>query len=76
MKVTALRSFKYGGKRYATGEQFEMTEPHARIFVKNRAVIQSPVEGPKAGLVDTRAASSVRNTKGRYRRRDMRADEV
>lgn len=73
MKVIATQAFRYGGKDYPVNAEIDMPDKHARIFTATRHVTAADgVPGDDSGATATELGHPRR--RGRYRRRDMRAD--
>jgi hypothetical protein len=65
MRVRALRDVFYAGRDYRVGEEFDTeNEMHGKLMIASAAVEQQAV---------TEMAKDAK--RGRYQRRDMRADE-
>lgn len=71
MKVIATQAFRYGGKDYPVNAEIDMPAKHARIFTATRHV--TAADGMPDDDSGATAPKPLRR-RGRYRRRDMRAD--
>ena len=86
MKVKANRTVAYGGKEYEAGEVFEMDDTHAKVNLFNGRVVSAEDEEkkpkrekparetlhPKKGK---KAKPAKEEDGGRYKRRDVRAED-
>jgi hypothetical protein len=88
MKVKANRVVAYGGKEHEPGEVFEMDDTHAKVNIFNGRVSSADTPQPKGGKPEakreTLSAKKGRkgkhdegedHEKGRYKRRDVRAED-
>jgi hypothetical protein len=83
MKMTATKQVYYGGKERRPGEQFEATARDARILAAIRKATPAAPQAvtPKTQARDMTAEQPAaepdddgKGRKGRYRRRDMKAE--
>ncbi|WP_322092806.1 hypothetical protein [Paraburkholderia bannensis] len=74
MRVITTQALRYGGKPYAVGAELDMPEKHVRLFIASKKVDIAPVRTVRADESATQAPDTGTTRRGRYRRRDMRAD--
>ncbi|WP_322046059.1 hypothetical protein [Paraburkholderia sp. J67] len=74
MRVITTHAFRYGGKTYPVGAELDMPEKHVRLFIASKKVDIAPARAIRADENTARATGAGTARRGRYRRRDMRAD--
>ncbi|MGF6877373.1 hypothetical protein [Paraburkholderia sp. MM5477-R1] len=83
MKLIAIRRFGYAGRDRKPGDEFDAKDSDARVLIATKAAkaaTASPSSKPGTTPRDVRAEGGDSNgdakpKKGRYRRRDQRADD-
>jgi hypothetical protein len=71
VRVRAQQRVYYAGKEYAPGDDLEVTDRHALQLGAIRKVVRAETPPPQ----QPDAPSPVEPPKGRYKRRDMKAEE-
>lgn len=82
VKVIALQSLPYGKKRYAAGDEVEVSEKDARLLIgiKRARAASAPVQSPPAPLKmkaptrEVEAAPEAPPHPQQYHRRDLTAE--
>jgi len=76
VKVKALQRVYYGGKEYTKDDELHVSEREAVTFGALRKVMRSEQEAEKKPEAETETGEvATRRDRGKYRRRDQRAED-
>lgn len=71
MQVTAVKEIRYAGQNHKPDEHFEASDKDAKLLIAIGKV--APYVAPKPKAKPSESDVEKTPTKGKYRRRDMRA---
>ncbi|WP_395066179.1 hypothetical protein [Paraburkholderia silvatlantica] len=75
MKMIATKSFSYAGKSRRPGDEFEVADRDVRVLTAVKRVKPAPPSRPVTRDMAPEQADEGKPRKGRYRRRDVRAED-